>query len=272
MQQRVVGQLDAGRHPRRVEDPAVDELGVLVQAVDDELAGLDELRGPRATASSRRRSGRPASASWKTSFHATGARATRCLISETRYCGGVSTSSAGSIAWMPASGIQRKRNARRRPSPSTRQNACRPLKRAVAKLSGGSSVAAALIPAIAYGRGARNASSRSGFGRPPGSSARCAETIARKSSGVRGGNAGDVQRRPVRVIARRQLEAHAEPERVAALGRLAVGQVRARAAVGDPHDAIDRLALQVLGGRQRRDRGRRRERTRETPRRARARA
>ena len=64
-----------------------------------------------------------------------------------------------------------------------------PLKRVVAQLFVAFSVAASLMPAKACGRRATNAAMRSGFGVPPGRAARCASTIARKSSGMRGGNA-----------------------------------------------------------------------------------
>ena len=42
MQQGVVGELDAQRYAGRVEDVAVDERLILVEAVDDERAGDDE--------------------------------------------------------------------------------------------------------------------------------------------------------------------------------------------------------------------------------------
>ena len=64
-----------------------------------------------------------------------------------------------------------------------------PLKRVVAKLLVGLSVAAFLMPGNANGRRARKAAIFSGFGVPRGGTARCASTMARKSSGVRGGKA-----------------------------------------------------------------------------------
>ena len=146
-----------------------------------------------------------------------------------------------------------------------------PLKRVVAKLSAGLSVAAFSTPLNPFGWRARNAASFSGFGSPPGSAGRCASIRARKLLGVRAANACRLSAPERGVAAGGQLEAHREPERVAGLRALAVWHVRADGAVGEPHDGLDRRALEVLGGRQRGGLGRRLEAPAERSRRARGR-
>ena len=59
-----------------------------------------------------------------------------------------------------------------------------PLKRVVAKLSVGLSVAASTTPLNPFGWRATNAASFSGFGSPPGSAGRFASIRSRKPSGV----------------------------------------------------------------------------------------
>ena len=105
---------------------------------------------------------------------------------------------------------------------------------------GGASVAAALTPGSAgrVRRGEREQAQR--VGRAARQRGRAVRSPSRGSRRRVRRERGEVQRRPHAVVAGRQLEAHAQAERVAALGRRAVGQVRARAAVGQPHDGVDR--------------------------------